>query len=164
MSTEHLLEFAGLFLVAVLAPNINFFLPIRPTFLTIVLAQHIPWLVVGAVGTVGGVLGTLPLYGIAYKATDTKTVQRWLKHRSVQWLLNALKRKMFLLVILLVITPLPDQLIGLTAGTEKYSLRKYVLANILGRAVVYLPLAYVASRNAAAIGDAWTWLVHLLSV
>lgn len=164
MSLSDWLELTGLFAVALLAPNINFFLPVRPTILTILLAQHMPWLLVGIVGTVGGVIGTLPLYGVAYKATDTKMVQRWLRYRPVKWILDALKGKLFLLIVVLVMTPLPDQLIGLTAGTERYSVRKFLLANCVGRALVYLPLSYLASRHAAAISDAWTWFVHLLTI
>lgn len=164
MSVGNWLELAGLFAVALLAPNINFFLPIRPTLLTILLVQRMPWLVVGIVGTVGGALGTLPLYGVAYKATDSKTVQRWLRYRPVKWILDALKGKIFLLIVLLVISPLPDQLIGITAGAEKYSARKFLLANFLGRAAVYLPLAYLAAQHEAAINTAWTWFVHLLTI
>ncbi len=158
------LELGGLFLVALLAPNVNFFLPVRPTFLTMLLAQNVPWAEVGIVASLGGVAGVIPLYGIAYGVSNTARVQRWLRHRSVQWLLKKMEHRLFLLLILLVVTPLPDQLIGLAAGAEKYSFRKFLLANLIGRLLVYLPIAYIASRHTDAVSSAWAWVLHLFSI
>lgn len=161
--TTLFLELSGLFLVAALAPNINFFLPIRPTFLTIILAAKFSWILVGSVAVAGGVVGVIPLYGIAYKVSDTQRVQRWLHVPVVGKILHALKNKLFLLIVLLVVTPLPDQLIGLSAGAEKYSIRRFLLANVLGRALIYFPLAYLAAYHKAEVTSAWTWFVHLLT-
>lgn len=158
-----LLELAVLFLVCFLTPNLNFIIPVRPTILTIVLARDINWAAVGLVAAVGGVLGVLPLYGIAYKATDTKRVQRWLRLRWVQWILVKLRRRLFLLMVLLVVTPLPDQLIGITAGAERYGVRRFMAANFIGRVLIYLPLAYAASQNAAGLNQAWSWVVQLVT-
>lgn len=158
-----ILELGVLFLVAFLAPNINFFLPIRPTIVTILLAQHLPWAAVGLVAVLGGIAGVLPLYGLAYQATDIQQVQRWLRYSPIRWILTKLKGKLFLATVLLVVTPLPDQLIGLTAGAERYSFRRFLAANALGRAIVYFPLAYFAASHATLIGNLWGQLTQLLT-
>ncbi len=163
MDFTAIVELSSLFLVSVLAPNINFFLPVRPTLLTILLASQMPWFVVGMTAVIGGVIGVIPLYEVAYKVSETKRVQRWLHMRGIGKVLHALKDKLFLLIVLLVITPLPDQLIGLSAGAEKYPLGRFLLANIVGRAIIYFPLAYLAAHHQAAVQDAWTWFVHLLT-
>ncbi len=163
MSITGSLELISLFGVAVLAPNINFFLPVRPTFLTIVLAAHMPWFAVGMTAVIGGVVGVIPLYEVAYKASETKRVQRWLHMPGIGKVLHALKNKLFLLIVLLVVTPLPDQLIGLSAGAQKYPFGRFLLANLVGRALIYLPLAYLAAHHQAAVQSAWTWAVHLLT-
>lgn len=163
MSITQSLELLSLFGVAVLAPNINFFLPIRPTFLTILLAAHQPWFLVGLTAVTGGVMGVIPLYEVAYKVSEMKRVKRWLHMRGVGTVLQALKNRLFLLIVLLVITPLPDQLIGISAGAEKYPFGRFLLANFVGRAIIYFPLAYLAAHHQATVKNAWTWLVHLVT-
>lgn len=150
-----ILELSGLLAVTFLTPSISFFLPVRPTILTVVLAQHIPWFWVGLVATIGFTLGALPLYFAGWKASDTATIRRWLEHRWFARLFRLLNKSMFLLLLVLLITPLPDQLVGLAGGAEKYSMKKFLFANIIGRAIVYFPLAYIAAANHAAIQSAW---------
>lgn len=164
MGIAELLELGGLFLVCFVTPTLSFFFPIRPTILTIILAQHLPWPVVGVVAGAGGVAGVLPLYGIAYKATDLRAIQRWLQHRWIAWLVNRLRRRLFLLVVLLVVTPLPDQLIGITAGVERYSFRRFLAANVLGRMLVYLPLAYAAAHYRVELTSVWSWILQVLTI
>lgn len=159
-----LFELGGLLLVTVLTPNFNFFMPIRPTLLTVVLAQHIPWLAVGLVASIGGVLGVLPLYGIAYRVTEDKRVQRWMRMKGVGRLLRWMQHKTFLLIILLVVTPLPDQLIGIAGGVEQYPLRRFLLANMIGRVLIYVPLAYVAAAQHQSVQSVWTWLENLVTI
>lgn len=157
-------ELGGLFAVTFLTPNISFFLPIRPTILTVVLAQTLPWFWVGLVATAGFTIGALPLYFAGWKASDTTTVRRWLEHKWFARLFQMFKKSMFLLLLVLVITPLPDQLVGLAGGAEKYSLKKFLLANVLGRAVVYFPLAYIAATNHATMQSAWEATLKIFSL
>lgn len=159
-----LLELGGLFLVTFLTPNISFFLPVRPTILTVVLAQTIPWFWVSLVATVGFTIGALPLYAAGWKASDTTTVRKWLEHKWFARLFRILKKSMFVLLLVLVITPLPDQLVGLAGGAEKYALKKFLLANVLGRAIVYFPLAYIAATNHAAIQSAWEAILKIFAL
>jgi len=164
MSISALLELGGLFLVCFVTPTVSFFFPIRPTILTIILAQHLPWPLVGLVAGAGGVLGVLPLYGIAYKATDARSIQRWLRHRWIAWLVDRLRRRLFLLVVLLVVTPLPDQLIGITAGVERYSFKRFLAANAVGRLIIYLPLSYAAAHYRVELTSVWSWILQGLTL
>lgn len=156
-------ELAVLFVVAAITPTINFLLPLRPTLLILVLSQQLPWLIVGIVASLGGTIGALPLYSIALKVSDTTTVHRWLQHGLVARLLRPLRTKMFLLLVLIIISPLPDQLIGLSGGAERYPVKKFLFANMIGRLLMYMPLAFVAAYFHSDISAAWSWLIRSLS-
>lgn len=156
MTEGQLIELALLLFVAALAPNINFFLPLRPVFLIIGFAATMPWLLVASVATLGAILGTLPLYGVAYKATDIRKVHRWLAVGWIHRLLERFRKQTFLLIVLTILTPLPDQLIGIFGGLERYPFRRYLFANLVGRVLFYFPLAYlghVGSHFVKGIGN-----------
>lgn len=138
--TQALLALSLLFVVTAAAPTFNFFLPIRPTWLLFVLPTIIWWPIVVIVGVTGSVLGALPLYWVTEKATNQALVQRWLHYRWVQWILRHFSRQPFLLLLILTLTPIPDQLIGILGALEKYPLKKYVLANAIGRTIFYTPI------------------------
>lgn len=164
MDWTTILKLGGLFAVTFLTPNISFFLPVRPTILTVVLAQTIPWYWIGLVATIGFTVGALPLYFAGWKASDTATARKWLEHKWFARLFQLLKKSMFALLLVLVITPLPDQLVGLAGGAEKYSLKKFLIANVLGRAIVYFPLAYIAATNHAAVQSAWDAVLKIFAL
>lgn len=164
MEKAQLLELALLFGVTALAPNINFFLPIRPVFLIIAFAATLPWPLVAAVAICGAVVGTLPLYGVAYKATDLRSVHRWLEIRWIHRLLERFRAQTFLLIVLTILTPLPDQLIGIFGGIERYPFRRFLLANLVGRLLFYFPLAYLGHVGSPLLKGFGNWVGFILSV
>lgn len=164
MSWEPFAELGTLFLVTALAPTFNVFLPIRPTLLTIGLTTIIHWFPVGLVAALGGTVGALPLYGVALRLSETNKVRRWFSFPAVRWLLTKLQGKMFLLLVILILTPLPDQLIGLVGGTKRYPLNRFLLANLIGRLILYLGLAYISSKNSERLAVFGHWLLGLISL
>lgn len=138
--TEAVLSLALLFLVTLAAPTFNFVLPIRPTWLLFLLPAQINWGIVAVVGIIGSTLGAVPLFWATTKLKDVKTVERWLSYRWVQWFVEKFKDKPFLLIIFLILTPVPDQLLGILGALERYPMKKFLLANAVGRVLFYVPL------------------------
>lgn len=136
-----LLSLGLLLVVTATAPTFNFVLPIRPTWLLFLLPAQINWLIVALVGVVGSTIGVLPLFWAMKKVKDAATVQKWLRYRWLQRFLQRFKHRPFLLIIALTLTPIPDQLIGILGALENYPLKKYVLANAIGRLFFYIPIA-----------------------
>lgn len=154
-------ELGLVFLVGLILP-IAPWLPLRPVVLVPLVATHgQPWLVALA-ASLGAVLGTVPWYGIAASAGSTVRVQRWLHRRWVTGLLGWLRGKTFLAVWLFALLPLPDQLISVAAGVERYPLRRMLLAFFLGRLPIFLALAYLGSTNRELLTTAWSWTLGVL--
>lgn len=164
MWERELIELALLFGVTALAPNINFFLPLRPVFLIVGLAATKPWPLVAAVATAGAIVGTLPLYGMARKATDLRKVNRWLSIPGVRRFFERFRHQTFLLIVLTILTPVPDQLIGIFGGLERYPFRRFVLANLVGRILFYVPLAYLGHAGSDVVKGIGNSVGFLLSI
>ncbi|USN53843.1 MAG: VTT domain-containing protein [Candidatus Nomurabacteria bacterium] len=157
------IELLILFFATLLIPTFNFVSPFRPILLIIAFATHIHFLVVGVVASVGATLGTLPLYYVGRKTQEMEKVQTWLQHHS-KWkrLLERVEHSTFLVLLLLLWTPLPDQLVGLYGGFERYTMKKFLLANFIGRAVWYIPLAFAATIFDDPLSGLWHWLTGWL--
>lgn len=48
----------------------------------------------------------------------------------------------FLVIIIFAATPLPDDVVGIIAGTLKYPLKKFFIAAFIGKTILSLALAY----------------------
>ncbi|MFH0852941.1 MAG: VTT domain-containing protein [bacterium] len=157
-----LAEYVFLFLVTLLIPTFNFISPFRPIPIILAMGTHLPFFTVGLIASVGTTLGVLPLYYVGIKVKEVKKVQAWIdKHPKWKKFFDKIKNRPFIMILVLLWTPLPDQLVGLYGGYEKYSIKKFLLANFIGRAVWYIPLAYFGSQVSDPLSRAWTWFVNL---
>jgi membrane protein YqaA with SNARE-associated domain len=139
-------------------------MPIRPTWLILLFAATYPWAVVALVATLGAVVGTIPLYEVAIHAQRTRRVQAWLARRWVQRLLRWLKGKDFLTIVVIVVSPLPDQLIGIVGGVRRYPMGKFLLANFVGRFAFYAAIAYLGALGATRFGSPASWVLPVLQL
>jgi membrane protein YqaA with SNARE-associated domain len=139
---------------------VGFILPIVPVFpirlvmlIPVVSASVHPLLVVFA-ASLGSSLGTLPLYALTREAGDIDTVKRWLAHRWIRGLLAYLNGKLFLCVLLFALLPLPDQLMSVVGGFERYPAWKLSVGFFIGRLPYYCLLAFFGARYSEAIHNA----------
>ncbi len=149
------LGLGALFLASFLAPSLNFFLPARPVLIAVALDVVHPWWLVTGIGALGSTLGTIPLYAAVRSVEHTATVRRWYRLPGIRALLQCLRRRTFLAILVLVLTPLPDQLIGITAGAERYPLRKLLAATFAGRLLFYGALTLFAEQHADLLLRWW---------
>lgn len=139
---------------------VGFILPIVPVFpvrlamlIPVVSASVHPLLVVLA-ASLGSSLGTLPLYALTREAGDIGTVKRWLAHGWMRKLLAFLNGKMFLSVLLFGLLPLPDQLMSVVGGLERYPAWKLSVGFFIGRLPYYCLLAFLGARYSGTINGA----------
>ncbi|MFH0951772.1 MAG: VTT domain-containing protein [Patescibacteria group bacterium] len=153
-----------LFLVCLLTPTISFGLPVRPVWLLLLLSAQINWLVVASVGAIGATLGAIPLYYISREATKITKVKKWLDRRWLSRFIEHFKNRPFFLIIILILTPLPDQLLGIIGGVQRYQLRTYLLANLVGRYLFCIPFALVGYFLRGNVNDLADWFVRLIGI
>lgn len=157
------LALLALLAVAALAPTFNILLPLRPTVLTVALASIVPWPFVALSAVLGGTIGALPLYAVGRAASVSHRVQGWIHHpRAARWV-RMLKQRSFVVLVLIVLLPLPDQFMVI-AGVERYRLRTFLLANVIGRALLYVPLAYLGHRYQETLLTLWQQALRLLGL
>ncbi|KPJ57077.1 hypothetical protein AMJ49_02900, partial [Parcubacteria bacterium DG_74_2] len=63
--------------------------------------------------------------------------------RRMKKVISVFKKKgTFYAIILLAATPLPDDILGISAGFLKYDLKKFFLASLIGKIILHLIIAY----------------------
>lgn len=141
---------------------VNFpFVPTRPALLAFLFASEINVFLVIITCVIGTTLGVIPLYGAIFKAHETELGVKWLKNKMFKKILKKIDRNMFLIIIIINITPLPDILIGAVAGSDKYDFKKFILANMIGRIIFYTPFALGGYYFAGDIHMFEAWFTSL---
>ena len=135
--------------------------PIRPSLMAITYGAIWNPLVVGFIAALGGTIAAVITYGLTYKATELKIAQRFLEKKYVAWLTNKLKNRMFWLIVFIVSTPLPDAIVGVLGGVEKYPFKKFLFANFVGRMTIYTATAFFANQYKGYFIMFWHWFLHL---
>jgi membrane protein YqaA with SNARE-associated domain len=154
---ETVIQLGLVALVGFILPIVPVF-PVRLAFLIPLTAASVHPLLIVFAASVGSSMGTLPLYAITREAGDLATVQRWLSRRWMRRLLRALEGRMFVCILLFAFLPLPDQLMSVMGGFERYPAWKLMLGFFLGRLPYYLALAFLGAR----FGDTIHGLVRAL--
>jgi len=134
--------------------------PIRPSIMAITYGAIWNPLFVGFIASFGGTVAAAITYGLTYKATELKKAKEFLDKKAVAWLINKLRKRMFLLIVVIVGTPLPDAIVGVLGGMEKYPFKKFVFANFLGRMAIYSATAFFANQYKAYFIMFWHWFLH----
>ncbi len=137
--------YPGLFIVSVIG-NASIILPL-PTILFVIAFAKIAnnFLLVGIVAGAGAAIGELTGYyaGRGGRLLVEKS-HKDLFSKTKKW---TEKYGMFLVIIFFAATPLPADVIGIIAGIIKYDVKKFLLANFIGKTIKFATLAF-ASANA----------------
>jgi len=131
--------YLGLFFISVVG-NASIIFPIPTHIVTFFFASILnPWLVaiISAVGAaIGEVVGYVIGRGVN-KATEKKRfkwlrkAEKWTDHYGV-----------FTVIFIFALTPLPDDIAGIISGTIKYDFKKFFLATLLGKIIMYSIIAW----------------------
>ena len=140
--------YLGLFVINILG-SASIVLPLVPSVLAIIAVAPFlnPWLI-GLSSGAGAAIGELTGYyvGRGGGAIIKGKSKAWIE-RAERW---SKKSGLFPVIILFAITPLPADIVGILAGMIKYDVKKFLLANFIGKTIKFSLLAW-----AVVIGIGW---------
>jgi membrane protein YqaA with SNARE-associated domain len=124
-------------------------LPGSMDVLTLVLSARKPelWLYYALMATIGSVIGGFVTYRLARKG-GKETLERKFPARRLEKVYKIFGRWGFgaIAVVAVLPPPAPMVIFMLAAGAMQYSVKKFLLALTLGRAIRYSLLAFLAAR------------------
>jgi len=128
----------GAFLGALIGTATIFF-PMPFYLMTFALGAVLNPFLLGIVTGIGSAIGELIGYAIGYGGRKL-IKKRWKKHldRARYWF----DRNGLLTIFIFAVTPLPDDIIGILAGSASYDKNKFFLACLAGKTVLGLLIAY----------------------
>ncbi|MFH0832513.1 MAG: VTT domain-containing protein, partial [Candidatus Aenigmatarchaeota archaeon] len=143
-----LVEYLGIFISSLLGSATVIF-PL-PSFLIVFGAGAAlnPFLV-GVVAGVGSAIGELIGYCVGYGGK--KLLEKRVKMKKIKWFSRAekwMKKSGFIVILIFAMTPLPDDIIGIIAGSIKYDVKKYFIACLIGKIILSLFIAYAGYYGA----------------
>ena len=143
--------YIGIFIVSAIS-SATVILPL-PGFLAIpIAATSLNPFLIGIFGGLGATVGEMVGYGIGIGSRKLslkakKDLDIWFTRLSELFK----KYNGFLIIIIFSATPLPFDVIGLFAGIIKYDVKKFFLATLIGRTMLYMILAYASVLGIDAI-------------
>jgi len=139
--------YLGIFLVTLIS-SASIFIPIPGWLFIIPAGLYLnPWLVAVIAG-IGAAIGELTSYGVGYagekiylsrkKGKKKKYIQKWLDKIEI-WFQ---RHGGFTVIFVFALTPLPDDIVGIFCGAIKYDIKKFFLAQLIGKILMSLILVY----------------------
>jgi membrane protein YqaA with SNARE-associated domain len=131
--------YLGIFLVSLIGSS-TIILPLPSAILVFTSATILNPFLLAVSAAFGCAIGELT--GFALGTGGRKIIERrWKKYiKKTEKLFE--KYGGFWIVIFFAATPLPDDIVGVVAGTLKYPLKKFFLASFIGKLILNLILAY----------------------
>jgi membrane protein YqaA with SNARE-associated domain len=129
----------GIFLINLIA-SLTIILPLPASIFVFASSAVLNPFVVGLSAAAGSAIGEISGYALGrggrkvigkkWKKTMDNTEKLFMKYGG------------FLIIIIFGATPLPDDIVGILAGTLKYPFKKYFIATFIGKLILNLALAY----------------------
>ena len=150
--------YLGIFLISIIG-NASIIFPIPSYIIVIAMGTTLnPWLL-GLFGGLGAAIGELTGYAVGRGGSMViKRKYRHLLKKTRKW---SEKHGLFPILILFAATPLPDDIVGIISGVIKYNIKKFLMANIIGKIIAYTALAWGGFFGGQLLGE-WTMLFVLI--
>ena len=136
----------GFFLAAVLANATIFFgVPFEAVLLVVAATNTFNPILLGLAGGLGAAFGELTSYflGLGSVKLVEKVQQKDLK--LVGWMKDQINQKGMIAIYLMLLVPIPFDLVGIAAGMVKMDAKRFFIATFLGKSTRYIILAFAAS-------------------
>jgi membrane protein DedA with SNARE-associated domain len=131
--------YLGIFLVSLIG-SASIVFPLPSSIFVFTSGAVLNPFIVGLSAAIGCALGELT--GFAIGTGGRKVMERKWKKQIDNTERLFQKYGGFWIILLFAATPLPDDIVGIVAGTLKYPLKKYFLASFAGKLILNLLLAY----------------------
>ncbi len=134
--------YIGAFLTAFIT-SATIFIPIPGHVFAFLLSGYNHPLLIGLVSALGSTFGEFVGYGVGKGISEASD-------QFDEWV-EKLEKKLenygvFFAILVFAATPLPDDLTGILAGGMDYDPKKFFLAVFIGKAIIYLFVAYFGAR------------------
>ena len=153
ISLVQTLGYAGVFMASLLG-NASIIFPLPSAIFIFIGGKFLNPLLVGIVAAVGGSIGEMTAYGLgmggnyfAKKQKKNKKYSEWFK-RGNRWFKH---HNGFLIVFVFSVIPLPHDVIGILCGAIRYDAKKFFLATLIGRVIMYTAIAYAGFYGLGAV-------------
>lgn len=130
-----------------LLPFIEAFLPFLPLFVFVLANGAAYGLLKGFLYSwIGASLGSICVSNIVRRYSHTSFIKKIRRNKQVNWVTTRLEERGFGLLFILLCFPFtPSALIDVVAGISNVKMKAYMLAIVLGKAVMIFSIAYVGS-------------------
>jgi membrane protein DedA with SNARE-associated domain len=132
-------ELWHLVLLNFITPTYVIIFPLRMA-VTIATATTHHWLIVTELAVISGSLGMIPVYAMTRWWAANRWNHLWQENNGIIRWRQRLRRRMFLYQIVLNVIQVPDPGLSALAGCEKYPLKRFLLAQLIGRHFHVVPL------------------------
>lgn len=130
--------YLGIFVVSLIG-SASIILPVPFIIVVFSSAAFLNPFFVGISAGLGAAIGELTGYGVGYGAQTLITkYKRWFQ-LAESWFQ---KHGGFLVIFIFAATPLPSDVVGLMSGAMKYPIKKFFVATLLGKIVLYTVVSY----------------------
>ena len=152
-------DLAGVFLLGAYCIPANSVIPFphEPAILYFAKFYHPFWCAVA--GTIGSLIACYSDYAMVGAAMKHRALKSTRESKLFQWSTRWMRRFPFAITVLFSFLPLPISIVRILAPAVEYSVRRYMLAQIVGRFPRFYILAYIGHTFAIP-----TWAIFALGM
>ena len=152
-------DLAGVFLLGAYCIPANSIVPVphEPAMLYFAKFYDPVWCAVA--GTIGSLIASFADYALVGAALKHRALRSTRESRLFQWSTRWMKRAPFAITVLFSFTPLPISIVRILAPAVEFPLRRYMLAQIVGRFPRFYILAWIGHTVAIP-----TWMIIGLGI
>lgn len=136
-------DLAGAFLLGAYCIPANSVIPFPHEPAVLFFARYYEPLIIAVAATVGSIIASFADYAMVGAAMRHRALASTRSSPLFQWAMRWMRRYPFGIIVLFSFTPLPISIVRILAPAVEYSIRRYVLAQIVGRLPRFYILAYV---------------------
>lgn len=136
-------DLAGIFLLGAYCIPANSVVPIPHEPAMLYFAKFYDPFWCALAGTVGSLIACYSDYAMVGAALRHRALSKTRESRLFQWSTKWMKRYPFAITVLFSFTPLPIAIVRILAPAVEYNVRRYMLAQVVGRFPRFYILAYI---------------------
>ncbi len=136
-------DLAGAFLLGAYCIPANSVIPFPHEPAVLFFARFYDPLIIAVAATLGSIIASFADYAMVGAAMRHRALASTRNSRLFQWAMRWMSRYPFAIIVLFSFTPLPISIVRILAPAVEYPIRRYVLAQIVGRLPRFYILAYI---------------------
>ena len=152
-------DLAGVFLLGAYCIPANSVVPIPHEPAILYFAKFYDPFWCALAGTIGSLIACYSDYAMVGAAMRHRALAKTRNSRLFQWSTKWMKRYPFLITVLFSFTPLPIAVVRILAPAVEYNVRRYMLAQIVGRFPRFYILAWIGHTVMIP-----TWIIIALGI